>query len=119
MIFGLQQSGGKMLRKFLALALFFVVLIAQVGCSGCSGSKISPLPNPAVITDSNMCAPACAHLRELHCPQGEPLSDGTSCETVCVETQKHGVWLNPTCVVTLQECSQLEPVCAEGQPLKK
>lgn len=118
MIFGSRQSGGKMLRKLIALVAFCAVFIVQIGCSGCSGSKITPVPNPAVITDTNMCEPACKHLRELHCPQGEPLSDGTSCETVCVNTQKHGVWLNPTCVITLKTCEQLEPVCAESHSLE-
>lgn len=71
-------------------------------------------PKPVVTTpdDTDMCAPACEHLRDLGCEEGEPLEDGTSCEAFCIEVQTSGHSLNPTCVADIAACSEIEE-CGE------
>lgn len=92
----------------------FTVLVVLVTL-GCGGKRI-PEPRPATITDSASCDPACEHLRDLRCEEGNdihmPDDTKVTCAQWCKETQSNGVWLNPKCVEKITQCSQIE-TCAE------
>lgn len=77
------------------------------------GSACGPaeLPPPRLPTDTADCPAACAHLRALGCEEGQPLEDGSSCESFCEDTQNAGHALNPSCVKSIRRCEDLEPVC--------
>ena len=77
-----------------------------------TGSTCNPKPTPHPAQDTDMCPAACERLRELGCEEGEPLEDGTSCEAFCVETQESGHALNPTCVMQIDSCGEIE-ACGE------
>ena len=71
-----------------------------------------PRPIPHIPPDTAQCSAACENLRAIGCEEGEPLSDGTSCEKFCVDTQNSGHWLNPTCVKDITSCDDIE-ACGE------
>jgi len=76
----------------------FPLLIFLVGCH----YYIPPVV--AIPADDSACPAACIHLRDLGCPEGDPLPDGTSCEKFCSETQKAGHDLHPGCIAKIQSC---------------
>lgn len=104
-------------EKIKAFAGKFAGIIAilstiGVSCQACYGS---PLPQPAVITDVDQCVPACDHLQKLNCEEGKDItgSDGKvhTCVEWCYNTERNGyanVWLNPTCVSAIAQCSDIE-----------
>ena len=83
------------MKKFLILCLFVL------GCGSTPIIVIEPL-------DTNDCTMACQHLRDLGCPEGSPLPDGTSCADWCTWTQENGHGLNPSCVKTIMACAAME-----------
>jgi hypothetical protein len=90
------------MKKILVL---FLVLLA--GCP-----PVTPQPSPREPTDTPNCAKACEHLAKLGCEEGKPLEDGTTCTTFCENTQQSGHALNPTCVMSIIECSELDSKCS-------
>ena len=76
------------------LALFLLV-----GCPHFV-TPVIPIPN-----DDAQCPAACKHLRDLGCPDGEILADGTTCEKFCSDTQKNGHDLNPGCLAGITTCA--------------
>lgn len=89
----------------------FGVMVTLLGML--SGCPAHPGPNPDPIDpvgpDSRFqqpCADFCRHLRALQCQEGEPLPDGTSCETFCIDTQKAGHNLNIPCILQIQSCAE-------------
>ncbi len=92
---------------------FFIVLsLALLGCPPKDGhDPVIPTPRPPP-TDTADCGKACDHMKELHCPEGEPLEDGTSCQKFCEDTQNSGHALNPSCIVKITTCKQIETTCA-------
>ena len=55
------------------------------------------------------CAHACARLRELDCPGGEPTDAGTTCEEVCRDTEASGVArFCPDDVAQITTCTDLD-----------
>jgi hypothetical protein len=90
-------------------AIFSSVVLAFV-LAACGQT----MPTPHVPTDTPRCPDACAHLRNLKCDEGNPLEDGTTCEAFCESTQGSGHALEPSCVVNITKCSDmdnLEPFC--------
>jgi hypothetical protein len=85
------------------------LLILSVFLISCGHIRPIPVPIPK---DSSSCAAACANLQKLGCEEGKPLEDGTTCEKFCVDTQKAGHDLNPKCLVTVEECYEVE-ACME------
>src|SRR5215510_12140485 len=69
-----------------------VVLVAALSSLSCAvrdggkphngASRVSAFQQP--------CMDFCQHLRTLGCKEGQPLADGTSCETFCIDTQEAG-----------------------------
>jgi hypothetical protein len=91
------------MTKFLFLASVFMILAA---CK-------TLLPIPIEPEDTNMCPAACQRLQQLGCPEGEPLPDGSSCESFCVETQKSGHALDPSCIRGIETCAELATKCGQ------
>jgi hypothetical protein len=110
-----------------------VMILFFGGClNSCPSSPI--LPAPPEVIDADMCKPACDHLKELGCEEGEPVDTGedcppgmgckdasciegvcmVTCERFCEETEKNGVWLNPTCVVNVASCDKIETCAPNG-----
>lgn len=87
-----------------------LVALALTGC----GPWIYP-PMPVEPDDTDKCPAACERLRALGCEEGEPLSDGTTCEKFCLDTQKAGHSLNPSCVMTISTCDEVETKCAQNR----
>lgn len=77
------------------------------------GATCRPAPTPVEPKDTVDCPAACERLRELACPEGQPLEDGTTCETFCEDTQKSGHALRPSCVMGITSCSQVND-CTKG-----
>jgi hypothetical protein len=80
---------------------FFLILLL----SGCSINN-SDIKSKS----SDECADACFRLRELKCPEGDTLEDGTSCKTFCEITQGNGHDMNPSCISRINICSDLDKV---------
>jgi hypothetical protein len=103
--------------------LFLASVFLFVACGNCD-----PSPNPPIVTDQDMCPLACDKLNELGCEDGMPIDmleqcvdggcpapeeciDGgcfTKCVDFCVITENQGVWLQPKCIASITECSQVE-----------
>jgi hypothetical protein len=96
------------LKRFAVLGV--VVLLGML--SGCpSGPGPNPGPDVPPGPDSRFekpCADFCQHLRALKCKEGEPLPNGKSCETFCIDTQKEGHNLNIPCILQIQSCAEQE-----------
>jgi hypothetical protein len=67
-----------------------------------------PPPVPVEPTDTAKCSDACAHLKALGCEEGEELPDGTSCTVFCEMTQQAGHALNPSCVMKIKVCREID-----------
>ncbi len=94
---------------------FKILLVVLVMAPILMGGHCQVKPPPIVIEpdDTADCGAACDHLRALGCPEGMPLMDGTSCVDFCIQTQKDGFALAPSCVVTIKTCDELESKCAK------
>lgn len=93
------------------------VCAAVILLAGCPDPVVRP--RFIVPTDTPSCPAACAHLRELHCPEGDPIphpehpDDRTfdiTCEKFCQDTQNSGHPLQPSCVVRIHKCSDMQRV---------
>lgn len=84
---------------------FWVALV----CCLLSGATCQSPVVPVIIEpkDTDKCPAACENLRRLGCDEGKPLEDGTTCEKFCLDTQKNGHPLNPTCVMSIKVCSEI------------
>lgn len=83
-------------------------------------------PDPDNIDDS-ICKSACEKLHELNCNQSLPIETiqgskceyginkqgCTSCEQFCVDTSKHGIYLDMPCIAKLTAQSVTAPYCPE------
>lgn len=90
------------MRKLLATLSFCLILF-----SGCLFEP-EPTPTPVDPADAHTCGSACKHLRALGCEEGQPLSNGTTCEVFCEETQASGHALRPSCVDDIKVCSEID-----------
>lgn len=80
-----------------------LIFFLLIGCTTTAAPVIVP---PG---DTATCGSACDHLgpKDLHCPEGEPLEDGTTCTTWCENTQKAGRALHPSCVMLIKRCEDI------------
>lgn len=85
------------------------------------GSKcgVSPQPTPIEPKDTAYCPAACDKLRVLGCEEGNDLPDGTTCEKFCVDTQKSGHALRPSCVMDMQSCADLSKCSAPPREINE
>lgn len=93
------------------------LILAAVLLVGCPGPI--PRPAPVIPTDTASCPSACQHLRDLRCPEGNPIphpdhfddrSFDATCEKFCEDTQQSGHALQPSCVMRIRKCSDMESV---------
>ena len=91
------------MKNLITRAARVAVVFILVSCSG----TFDVVPTPNVPTDTPNCNSACARLNELKCEEGKPLEDGTTCETFCINTQNSGHALNPSCVMKITACDQI------------
>jgi hypothetical protein len=96
------------MKRLLALFVFLFLAATLLGAT-CK----PPPPQPVEPKDTADCPAACEKLRELGCPEGDPLEDGTTCEVFCKDTQESGHALRPSCVMGITDCSQLRD-CTKG-----
>jgi len=71
-------------RLSLHIALALVCLLSGMACA----PQVAP-PDPREQYQAH-CSALCEHLRRLGCEAGQPLRDGTSCETFCIDTNLAG-----------------------------
>lgn len=107
-----------------------IISLALLSVSGCPRSS-EITPTPPIITDQNNCEAACAQLKRLECEEGTPLVpndagtcvisdtcgvgqtcvDGKcawTCTKFCTDTENAGVFLDPTCVMHVTSCDQVD-----------
>ena len=92
---------------------------------------------PSTVTDQSSCQAACDNIKSLGCAEANPIDMGTKCNAdtdcmgpdgkhdtyqtcsaaggcivtcanFCVSTENTGVWLSPTCVVSVTSCSAID-----------
>jgi hypothetical protein len=80
-------------------------LIPLILCFGLMGCPHYVSPIVAIPYETSYCSAACQHLRDLKCPEGDPLPDGTLCEKFCYDTQKSGHDLHPECLAIIKACA--------------
>jgi hypothetical protein len=96
-------------QRFSRMVVVVLMILSTVSCSTTDGGKRRN-GQPEVSSFQQPCQAFCQHLRVLGCQEGEPLADGTSCETFCIDTQEAGHNLNIPCILQLQTCAEL-PRC--------
>ncbi len=97
------------MNKTVKLAAIILMAFALSGAT----CNFRPPPVPIEPSDTNKCEAACANLRSLGCPEGQPLEDGTTCEKFCKDTQEAGHPLNPTCISTISSCDEITVCTAQ------
>lgn len=85
----------------------FITLLALISI----GASCREIPNPVAPTDSDMCVPAADNLKRLGCTDKLFLENGTPFEIFCVDFQAKGIVINPTCLATVQACSDINTEC--------
>ena len=93
------------------LLMFWVwsagILLAYLAF-GCCGPK-PVVYHPPI--DQDQCAPACERMKSLGCEEGGDI-EGLTCTEWCVATLDVGHGLNPTCIVQINACGEIEK-CGE------
>jgi hypothetical protein len=85
-------------------------LVAMLLVASCCATPTAQPPVSAP-TDTPNCGAACDHLRQLGCPEGQALEDGTTCTQFCEDSQTNGHALRPSCVQTIKTCAELNSKC--------
>ena len=57
------------------------------------------------------CMTLCAHLAQLGCPEAQPRTDGTSCQSTCIHLSTEGLDLRVSCVIKQQQCEDIAQAC--------
>jgi hypothetical protein len=123
------------LLRYLPFLVVNVAILGACDCTSSSAPK-PVVTIPALVTDQANCPGACAHLVALGCAEGNPISMGKACQTdddcvgldgktpdllqacvsaqctvsctnFCIATENEGVYLDPTCVMSITACSQV------------
>jgi hypothetical protein len=118
---------GEMMKK---IAWLFAIAILLVGCP--RQDPETPKPNITTKDDITMCAPACAHVEPMGCPEAQSLVyPGSSCqadaecpegicekgkcaetcEMLCKTLVTESRHLGLKCWQTITKCEQIESVC--------
>lgn len=91
-----------------SIILILSLLLLAPDCSGPVTQKpVQPKPTP-IVTDTEQCDLAQINLLRLRCPEGNPTKKGKTFSDFCKETQNNGIFLNPKCLATLTDCSQID-----------
>ena len=92
---------GNEMKKLIFLPVFLVFIL------GCPDKNTPVIHYP---TDITSCSSACSHLRDLKCQEGNP--KGVTCEQFCIDTQMSGHALEPSCVVNIKKCEDMDNIDA-------
>lgn len=102
------------MRQPTILAVLALVLAA---CP-MSADPSRPTPPPNEPTGTEACEAMCTNLAGLGCEEGGPVYNSDlpgkedvpnqTCEEFCIEIQTRGVFLNPRCLATVKDCSEIE-----------
>jgi hypothetical protein len=80
----------------------WLVLLVTIACTP------GPNPPPSPITPTGVratCAGACANLRSLGCPDGDPTPEGETCEAICENARaSDGARLDIACLQAASSC---------------
>lgn len=93
--------------------LRFIALLALCASASCATYKNTPPhPTPAPLPPAGSeadCTAACANMRRLHCPAGNPTEKGASCEAVCINIESSGyATMSPLCVARAPSCDEAD-----------
>ena len=99
------------MKRTLTILLFLFVASVSMGTK----CGVKPVPTPIEPKDTADCPSACEKMRSLGCEEGTPLEDGTTCEKFCIDTQKSGHALRPSCVMEITACDQAESATSTGK----
>lgn len=96
------------------LSLLFAASFVGATCGG------APTPTPPHPDDAPSCAAACKKMQELGCREGEdvpgPDDIVVTCVFFCEKTiNDNNVALNPSCIMGITSCDQIETKCAVGK----
>lgn len=107
-----------LLSAFLALPTLLLACPPSPATVVDAGDGSAPPPT-ATVVDSTSCAPACANLTKLGCPEGNPPAGvGAACITTCQKAQAGGFDMKPAClaaatsVAAVQACGSV--ACKTG-----
>ena len=81
--------------------LLLALVLSCLGCGGACPTAARPCP-------VGTCASACANLRTLACPAGNPTPAGVSCEDVCAAAQLNGIDFHTVCKTGATNCSTVD-----------
>lgn len=81
------------MKNILMLAIFVIS-----GCAGCGTGD--PKPNITIKDDMRLCEPACTHVQELGCPEGNDLVYPNTCTADTANTCEAGICINGYCTET-------------------
>jgi len=84
----------------------FSVLCAVVLLAALNGCSTGGTRNGSGSLEQT-CKDFCQHAQDLNCPEGQPLANGASCETFCIDTEKAGHDLNLSCRIRAKSCTEL------------
>ena len=102
-------------------------LLILTACSNCSPAQERPIDyrDTPVVKDSDSCGTAQKHLNDLCnadpsknsycCAVVEDTKKGKNFETFCHETQDNGIFIDPTCLSSIVDCSQID-MCTGTKP---
>lgn len=114
----------------ITVTLAIAASILLIGCP--DRDPNTPKPNITAKDDIKDCAPACAHVQPMGCPEAQPLvyessmcSDDSdcgggicmsgkcaeTCEMVCEAFVNEGRQLGLECWQTITKCSEIESLC--------
>lgn len=101
---------------------FLIGLAFLFACQGCPppgevADPVAPRPTP-IPRDTDKCDEAEAHLLALGCPEGRPTKGGTTFSAVCHELQDNGIFVNPACLASIKNCSEVDMCTNTVQPPK-
>lgn len=87
---------------------------------GCDPAALQPPVNhngPLPTGNEADCSAMCSHLRDLHCPAGDPTPKGAPCEAVCLNTETSGYASeNPRCQAKAPSCDAADACADEAAP---
>ena len=95
-----------MKNKTLSIIGLLALGAALAGCTT-PGGTATPTNGSTTSKFEQPCKDFCQHARALQCPEGQPLTDGTSCEKFCTDTQDNGHALNTACMAKAKNCAVL------------
>jgi len=91
---------------------YLLLILLSLSVFNCNpGETLTPPRPPRVVEGTVMCKDAEIHLTELKCEIAKPTKKGKSFEQFCKETQDAGIFINPKCLTTVNNCEEAVDIC--------